>query len=56
VSWSATDIPDQSSRTRTTMVTGALGGLGLATAWALAATGAEVVIAARNQERAELRP
>jgi NAD(P)-dependent dehydrogenase (short-subunit alcohol dehydrogenase family) len=50
VSWGITDIPDQSGRTA--VVTGANGGLGLATARALAAAGAEVVIAARNQERA----
>jgi NAD(P)-dependent dehydrogenase (short-subunit alcohol dehydrogenase family) len=50
VSWGATDIPDQSGRTA--VVTGANGGLGLATARALAAAGAEVVIAARKQERA----
>jgi NAD(P)-dependent dehydrogenase (short-subunit alcohol dehydrogenase family) len=50
VSWSAADIPDQSGRTA--VVTGANGGLGLATARALAAAGAEVLIAARNQERA----
>jgi NAD(P)-dependent dehydrogenase (short-subunit alcohol dehydrogenase family) len=50
VSWSATDIPDQ--RDRTAVVTGANGGLGLSTARALAAAGADVVIAARNQERA----
>jgi NAD(P)-dependent dehydrogenase (short-subunit alcohol dehydrogenase family) len=50
VSWSATDIPDQSGRTA--IVTGANGGLGLATARALAAANANVVIAARNQERA----
>lgn len=50
MSWSVTDIPDQSGRTA--VVTGANGGLGLATARALAAAGAEVVIAARNQERA----
>jgi NAD(P)-dependent dehydrogenase (short-subunit alcohol dehydrogenase family) len=50
VSWSVTDIPDQCGRTA--VVTGANGGLGLATARALAAAGAEVVIAARNQERA----
>jgi NAD(P)-dependent dehydrogenase (short-subunit alcohol dehydrogenase family) len=51
MSWSATDIPDQTDRTA--VVTGANGGLGLATARALAAAGATVVIAARNQERAE---
>jgi NAD(P)-dependent dehydrogenase (short-subunit alcohol dehydrogenase family) len=50
VSWSATDIPDQAGRTA--VVTGANGGLGLATARALAAAGATVVIAARNQQRA----
>ncbi len=50
MSWSAADIPDQSGRTA--VVTGANGGLGLSTARALAAAGAKVVIAARNQERA----
>ncbi len=50
VSWNAADIPDQ--RGRSAVVTGANGGLGLSTARALAAAGAEVVIAARNQERA----
>jgi NAD(P)-dependent dehydrogenase (short-subunit alcohol dehydrogenase family) len=50
VSWNTADIPDQHGRTA--VVTGANGGLGLATARALAAAGAEVVIAARNQERA----
>jgi NAD(P)-dependent dehydrogenase (short-subunit alcohol dehydrogenase family) len=50
VSWSLTDIADQGGRTA--VVTGANGGLGLATARALAAAGADVVIAARNQERA----
>jgi NAD(P)-dependent dehydrogenase (short-subunit alcohol dehydrogenase family) len=50
MSWSAGDIPDQAGRTA--VVTGANGGLGLATARALAAAGATVVIAARNQERA----
>jgi NAD(P)-dependent dehydrogenase (short-subunit alcohol dehydrogenase family) len=50
MSWSATDIPDQAGRTA--VVTGANGGLGLATARALAAAGATVVVAARNQERA----
>jgi NAD(P)-dependent dehydrogenase (short-subunit alcohol dehydrogenase family) len=50
VSWGVADIPDQ--RSRTAVVTGANGGLGLSTARALAAAGAEVVIAARNQERA----
>jgi NAD(P)-dependent dehydrogenase (short-subunit alcohol dehydrogenase family) len=50
VSWDTADIPDQHGRVA--VVTGANGGLGLATARALAAAGAEVVIAARNQERA----
>jgi NAD(P)-dependent dehydrogenase (short-subunit alcohol dehydrogenase family) len=50
MSWSAADIPDQAGRTA--VVTGANGGLGLATARALAAAGATVVIAARNRERA----
>ncbi|HWA53414.1 MAG TPA: oxidoreductase [Solirubrobacterales bacterium] len=50
MSWGRIDIPDQSGRTA--VVTGANGGLGLETARALAAAGADVVIAARNQERA----
>ncbi len=50
MSWSAEDIPDQSGRTA--VVTGANGGLGLETARALATAGAEVVMAARNQEKA----
>lgn len=50
MSWGTADIPDQ--RGRTAVVTGANGGLGLCTARALAAAGADVVIAARNQERA----
>jgi len=50
VSWNAGDIPDQAGRTA--VVTGANGGLGLATARSLAAAGATVVIAARNQQRA----
>jgi NAD(P)-dependent dehydrogenase (short-subunit alcohol dehydrogenase family) len=50
VSWGVVDIPDQSGRTA--VVTGANGGLGLATARALAGAGAHVVMAARNQERA----
>jgi NAD(P)-dependent dehydrogenase (short-subunit alcohol dehydrogenase family) len=50
MSWGVADIPDLSGRT--TVVTGANGGLGLETARALAGAGAEVVMAARNQERA----
>lgn len=50
MSWSTADIPDLSGRTA--VITGANGGLGLCTARALAAAGAEVLIAARNQERA----
>ena len=50
MSWSSEDIPDQKGRTA--VVTGANGGLGLETARALAAAGADIVMAARNQERA----
>jgi len=50
VSWGVADIPDQSGRSA--VVTGANGGLGLETARALAAAGADVLMAARNQERA----
>jgi NAD(P)-dependent dehydrogenase (short-subunit alcohol dehydrogenase family) len=50
VSWSAADIPDQHGRTA--VVTGANGGLGLETARRLAAKGAYVVMAVRNQKKA----
>jgi NAD(P)-dependent dehydrogenase (short-subunit alcohol dehydrogenase family) len=48
--WSAADIPDQHGRTA--VVTGANGGLGLVTARELAAKGAHVVMAVRNQQKA----
>ncbi len=50
MAWTAADIPDQSGRVA--VVTGANGGLGLATALALAAKGAHVVMAARDQAKA----
>jgi NAD(P)-dependent dehydrogenase (short-subunit alcohol dehydrogenase family) len=50
MSWSATDIPGQQGRVA--VVTGANGGLGLATATALAVHGAHVVMAARDQRKA----
>lgn len=50
MSWTADDIPDQTGRTA--VVTGANGGLGLETAKALAARGAHVVMAARDQAKA----
>ncbi len=49
--WSTDDIPDESGRTA--VVTGANGGLGLESARALAGAGAHVVMAARNQEKAD---
>jgi NAD(P)-dependent dehydrogenase (short-subunit alcohol dehydrogenase family) len=51
MSWTTRDIPDQSGRTA--VVTGANGGLGLETARALACAGAHVVIAARDQQKAQ---
>ncbi len=50
MTWSTDDIPDQSGRTA--VITGANGGLGLASAKALAAKGAHVVMAARDQPKA----
>jgi len=47
--WSRVDIPSQ--RGRLAVVTGATGGLGYETALALAAAGAEVVLAGRNETR-----
>ncbi len=50
MSWTAGNIPDQHGRTA--VVTGANGGLGLVTARELAAKGAHVVMAVRNQSKA----
>src|SRR5918994_3650177 len=50
MAWCSADIPDQSGRIA--VVTGANGGLGLETSRALAAAGAHVVMAARNQDKA----
>lgn len=50
MAWTAADIPDLAGRTA--VVTGANGGLGLETSRALAAAGAHVVMAARNQGKA----
>jgi NAD(P)-dependent dehydrogenase (short-subunit alcohol dehydrogenase family) len=50
VSWTAEDIPNLEGRVA--VVTGANGGLGLETARALAAKGATVVMAARDQAKA----
>jgi NAD(P)-dependent dehydrogenase (short-subunit alcohol dehydrogenase family) len=52
MSWSATNIPDQTGRAA--VVTGANGGLGLETARELARKGAHVVMAVRDQEKAQL--
>ena len=51
MSWTARDIPDQSGRVA--VVTGANGGLGLETARELARAGAHVVMAARDQAKAD---
>ena len=48
--WTAADIPELTDRTA--VVTGANGGLGLETARELARKGAQVVLAARDQEKA----
>lgn len=50
MTWTARDIPDLTGRVA--VVTGANGGLGLASAKALAGKGAHVVMAARNQTKA----
>jgi len=50
MSWSTNDIPDL--RGKVAVVTGANGGLGLASAKALAGKGAHVVMAARDQAKA----
>lgn len=49
--WTAADIPDQSGRVA--VVTGSNSGLGLAIAHQLARSGAHVVMACRNQAKAE---
>ncbi|HVU72431.1 MAG TPA: oxidoreductase [Mycobacteriales bacterium] len=49
--WTAADIPDQTGCT--VLVTGANSGLGLRSAEALAAKGARVIMACRNQEKAK---
>lgn len=51
MSWTQSNIPDLTGRIA--VVTGANGGLGLQTATALAGAGAHVVMAARNQDKAE---
>jgi NAD(P)-dependent dehydrogenase (short-subunit alcohol dehydrogenase family) len=48
--WTARDIPDQTGRT--VMITGANSGLGLRSAEALAAKGARVLMASRNETKA----
>lgn len=50
MTWNTNNIPDQ--RGKVAVITGANGGLGLASAKALAGKGAHVVMAVRNQEKA----
>ena len=50
MTWNTSDIPDQHGKVA--VITGANGGLGLASAKALAGRGAHVVMAARNQAKA----
>lgn len=49
--WNTTDIADQTGRVA--IVTGANSGIGLEAAKALAAKGAQVIVASRNQQRGE---
>lgn len=51
MTWSTSDIPDQTGRTA--IVTGAASGIGRETARALAAKGARTIIAVRNLEKGE---
>ena len=51
MTWTISDIPDLTGKVA--VVTGANGGLGLETAKALAGAGAHVVMAARNQDKAD---
>ena len=48
-SWNTADIPDQTGRTA--VITGANTGIGFETAAALAAKGADVVLAVRNLDK-----
>jgi NAD(P)-dependent dehydrogenase (short-subunit alcohol dehydrogenase family) len=52
MAWTTRNIPDLNGKTA--VVTGANGGLGLATTKALAGAGAHVVMAARDQEKARI--